>query len=499
MTDTDTVPKTLAGGRYELERELGVGGAASVWLAKDTDLDVWRAVKILTASASERSTIRRRLRAEAKVLARLNHPHILRVVDIGIAERRPFLVMDYVPGGAISDQVRKSGPLQPGHALTICLEVLAALAVAHGKGIVHRDVKPQNILVAEDGRAVLADFGIALIEEGDRRTRTGVAMGSFAFMPPEQRLDAKRVGPTADIYAVGATLYWLLTAKNPVDLFDELDTSVRWAGLPRELVEIIQWATSIEPTDRPQDAAELANRLRDFAPPPVLLRDELDPARFPPPANTMQLETGGLTGTGTASYATSRSVQAASAAAPTLTPTMFPEEKRGLWAIVLALVLVVAALCALAYFLTAPPPTYVRAAPDLDAALDGPVDGFADPSMPGPTANRTEHYVVPQAPAPPIMGGWTGAFDGNPMELQLSGDPSDLRGVVVVSFQGNAIRTPVTGTWNPNSGVLALQDAVDERDSGSYRATRKGGRLQGNFTGRYQNVILPFTLSPANQ
>lgn len=496
MTNLDTVPKNLAAGRYELVREIGVGGAASVWLARDRDLDVPRAIKILTASAAQRSTIRRRLRSEAKVLARLNHPHILRVVDIGIEEDRPFLVMDFLPGGAISDQVRKTGPLDPGRAITICLEVLSALAVAHGKGIVHRDVKPQNILISEDGGAVLADFGIALIEEGDRRTRTGVAMGSFAFMPPEQRLDAKRVGPTADIYAVGATLYWLLTGKNPVDLFDEEPDSTRWAGMPRDLIEIIRWAVSASPEERPQNAAELADRLRDFAPPPVLLRDELDPARFPPPASTMQLETRTGTGTGSAGVTAERSVVPPNPAAPTLTPTMIPEEKRGLWAIILALLLLVGAVVAMGYFLTAPPPRFVREAPHLDDALDPVDDGFADPSLPGPTAQRTEVFPEPTPPPPTTTGKWAGAFDGNPMELTLAGPPSAVTGTVVISFNGNAVTSPVRGSWNADGQVLRLQDVLDVNDAGRYRAVRQGGRLEGRFTGQYRDVILPFTLSP---
>lgn len=275
------------GDRYVLKDVLGRGGAAEVWKAMDTELDVMRAVKILTDKAATRSTMRRRLKAEARALARLNHPHVLRVLDIGIDHQRPYLVMELLTGGSVSDRVRKDGPFPPAEAIVIILEVLSALAVAHGHGIVHRDIKPQNILLDEHGHAVVADFGIALVDQGERKTRTGVAMGSFAFMPPEQRVDAKRVGPSADLYATACTLFWMVTGRTPVDLFTDEEDAPRWAAVPEELRPILRWATQAEPADRPQTAAELSTALGELAPGAFVKQKALDPSRFPAPMSTL--------------------------------------------------------------------------------------------------------------------------------------------------------------------------------------------------------------------
>lgn len=482
-------PARLADGRYVLIERVGSGGAAEVWTARDRDLDVIRAIKLLTLAGSRRATLRRRLRAEAQVLARLDHPHVLRVTDIGTEDERDYLVMDYMPGGSLGDRVQREGPMPVHEAVTAVLEVLSALAAAHGKGVVHRDVKPQNILIAEDGRAVLADFGIALVDWDDRRTRTGVAMGSFAFMPPEQRIDAKRVGPNADLYAAGATLFWLVTGRTPIDLFAADPGTPRYQGVPEDLARAIAWATRASPEDRPQDAAEFAQALRELAPESVRTRLDLDPDRFPPPSPTLLPVTATESAT-----ATPAPIQAAST--ETLTVS-----RPGRRLTMLALVLAILAALLLLGFST----WQVLGSPGLSTRAEVMTVEVIPPSigeplgpeafLPAPTVEpgRTARAAVVDRAA--FARRWSGSFDGRPASLALAGGPSDLHGTWTVRFDGNAVVSDVRGQWLDGGRRLLLEDATDAGDSGRYDARRVGTKLQGTFKGRYRDVIVPFSLS----
>ena len=152
-------------------------------------------------------------------MAQLQHPNVLPVLDIGSEGAHNYVVMALAEGGSVSDKLRVG--LSPREAVDVMLPILSALAAAHASGVVHRDVKPQNILLDGNDTPPLADFGIALIDraDADRRTRTGVVMGSLAYTAPEQRLDARAVTAQADVYAAGTTLYALLTRRSPMDLF----------------------------------------------------------------------------------------------------------------------------------------------------------------------------------------------------------------------------------------------------------------------------------------
>ena len=263
---------------------------ATVYRAWDTILDVPRAIKLLEAAPETRRAWRARLRAEARAMARLSrHPNVLRIYDIGEEAGQDFVVMELAEGGSLADRIAREGPLAPREALQICVQILSALAAAHAEGIVHRDVKPHNILLAEGGRALLADFGIALMAESAlRTTRTGMAIGSMAFMAPEQRLDARRVGPTADLYAVGTTLYNLITADNPIDLFTAAEGSERWLGIPAAIRAILMRATRHEPGERYGSAREMAEEvaqaLLQAGGTPIVVEDPLDPGSFPAPS-----------------------------------------------------------------------------------------------------------------------------------------------------------------------------------------------------------------------
>ena len=255
----------LAGGRYKLEKVIGQGGFATVWRGYDSALGVHRAVKLLHPNLSSRAQFRERLRAEARAMAQLAHPNVLTVHDIGEQDGQDWFVMDLVEGGSLGDWQQRGGPLPPGLAVGCAIQVLSALSAAHASGVVHRDVKPQNILLDADGRCRLADFGIALLESEEmlRSTKTGATMGSLSFMAPEQRLSAKSVGPSADLYAVGSTLYALLTNANAIDLFTAAPSSARWEGVPDALRPILQQVTKHDPGARYQTAGDMAAALAE--------------------------------------------------------------------------------------------------------------------------------------------------------------------------------------------------------------------------------------------
>ncbi len=194
---------------------------ASVWRAHDrfTKRDV--ALKLLRPDAALRRSHRSRFIAEAQTMASLGHPNVLQVYEIGEDKDYVWFSMEIVEGGALIDALQRSGRIPAMQALHWLFQVLQALAAAHDRGVVHRDVKPDNILIRRDGSIALGDFGIARIRDVEftHRTRPGIAMGTAGYMAPEQREDARSVGPPADIYAVGATLYASITGLEPPDLF----------------------------------------------------------------------------------------------------------------------------------------------------------------------------------------------------------------------------------------------------------------------------------------
>ena len=254
--------------RYRLDRELGTGGTATVWLAHDVVLDRPCAVKILKPAEREAAARRERLKTEARALAALDHDCVVRIYDLGQHDGQDYIVMEYLERGSLADRLALEGPLAPTEAVDAVIEVLGALQAAHAAGIIHRDVKPGNVLIRADGAAALCDFGIARTATPGTagRTETGVALGSIGYMAPEQRLDARRAGPSADLYAAACTLFNLVTNDTPVDLYLARDTSPRWEAVPTALRPVLRRATRSEPSARFADADEMAAALRDVRP-----------------------------------------------------------------------------------------------------------------------------------------------------------------------------------------------------------------------------------------
>ena len=264
VTDQE-LPTTLDRGRYRIEKVLGSGGTATVLLAEDTRIGVRRAIKILHPQYARSAESRRRFLNEAHAQAGLAHPNVLMVHDAVEDEVHAFLVMELAEGGNLGDRVVLQGVLSPVDVAEVGITIGSALGVAHRAGVIHRDIKPANILVDRHGVLKLADFGIARVD-GERfhLTQTGSVMGTWAYMPPEQRSDSASVDARSDIYAFGVTLYALLKGREASDLHNREAWERAFVGVPPGLAEIIQTATRLFPEDRYATADELVEALRTW-------------------------------------------------------------------------------------------------------------------------------------------------------------------------------------------------------------------------------------------
>ena len=253
-------------GRYRVERPLGHGAMSTVDLARDVELDREVALKRLAENLARDDDLRARFQREARLAARLAHPNVIQIYDVGEDDDgRPFIAMEYVAGETLAELVARRGPLPPNEAAELGVQACRALAAAHEAGLVHRDVKPQNLLLRSDGVLKLGDFGVAFGLEGTRLTMAGTVLGTAAYFAPEQAR-GEEVTAAADVYGVGAVLYELLTGRpprNPTTLAELSENSAIPVpqGAPPELARLVMSCLAAAPTDRPASAAELAGEL----------------------------------------------------------------------------------------------------------------------------------------------------------------------------------------------------------------------------------------------
>jgi len=217
----------LLGGRYRLEESIGHGGMGTVWRGHDEVLGRPVAVKEVRfppqLGEQEQDELRKRTLREARATASLSHPNVVTTYDVVEEDGLPYIVMELLRACSLSDMLREGGPLPPHRVAQIGLEMLGALELSHRKGVVHRDVKPGNVLINDDGRAILTDFGIATMAGDPALTSTGVVLGSPAYMSPE-RARGKKPGPEADMWSLGATLYAAAEGRPPYDAENALGT-----------------------------------------------------------------------------------------------------------------------------------------------------------------------------------------------------------------------------------------------------------------------------------
>jgi serine/threonine-protein kinase len=240
--------KCLADGRYILCEVVGEGGMATVHRAWDRVRGRWCAIKMLSPVMAMHEDPKARFRREARTLDGLAHPNIVSVQELCEDGRIFFLVMDLVDGGSVAEWVARHGPMSPRQAVTVGIDICAGLGAAHAQGVVHRDIKPDNVLIGQEG-CRLVDFGIAQLRDAHTEiTRTGIRMGTLGFISPEQMVDAKKVDEQADIYSVGATLLFLMSAEVPMPMSKKLVAHAPKMG--EGLARIIAHATRMDPGER---------------------------------------------------------------------------------------------------------------------------------------------------------------------------------------------------------------------------------------------------------
>ncbi len=282
----------LVAGRYRLQSRLGKGGMGTVWLAEDELLGRPVAVKEVAFPADlperERNVLRKRTMREARLAARLDHPAAVTVFDVVQENGWPYIVMEFIRARTLTEVVRDDGRLTPQEAARVGLAVLGALEAAHRLGIVHRDVKPSNIMVGEDGRVTLTDFGIATSTTDSTITTTGLLLGSPSYMAPE-RVDGREPGPASDLWSLGATLYAVVEGRPPFERDEPLLTLaaiVQGQAAPFRdcgvLAPVIQRMLARDPADRPT-AEELRTQLSGIAETPEAPAHEEPAAPEPEP------------------------------------------------------------------------------------------------------------------------------------------------------------------------------------------------------------------------
>src|SRR3954454_14797710 len=252
----------LVAGRYRLHTPLGRGGMGVVWAAEDELLQRPVAVKEVrlpaTVDDEERQLLRERTMREARTAARLDHPCAVRVFDVCEDDEQPFIVMERLTGRTLSDLVKTQGPLSPARAAEVGLCLLDALVAAHAAGIVHRDVKPGNVVVGDDGRVTLTDFGIASTAGDPSITSTGLLLGSPAYIAPE-RARGGSPEPAADLWSLGATLYTAVEGRPPFDKTEAVATLAAVVTEPHDpcrragdgLAQTIDLLLDKDPVNRP--------------------------------------------------------------------------------------------------------------------------------------------------------------------------------------------------------------------------------------------------------
>ena len=259
----------VLGDRYTLVSRIASGGMGDVWAATDTVLERQVAVKILRPSLDDEEVFARRFRNEALHTANLAHVNVATVFDYGEEDNLAYLVMELVPGEPLSDLVKREGALPPEQVRAIMAQAALALGAAHEAGVVHRDVKPANILLMPDGTVKLTDFGIARAIDGSGHTQTGEVLGTPHYLSPEQALGEAATG-ASDLYALGVVAHEMLTGRRPFDKGTPVATALAQVNepppplpdhVPSGLRSLIEACLEKKPADRPASARELGERL----------------------------------------------------------------------------------------------------------------------------------------------------------------------------------------------------------------------------------------------
>jgi serine/threonine protein kinase len=269
-----TVIGTLIGHRFRLEERIGSGGMSSVYRAFDPTLERLVAIKLMHRDISSDPDQLERFRREARAVAQLNHPHVVTVIDAGEDDGAPYIVFEYVEGETLKDRIRRHGRLPVAEAVAYAIEIGRALECAHAHRLVHRDVKPQNVLIDPDGRAKVTDFGIARSLEGQGLTAPGRVLGTTDYVSPEQAL-GHEVTEQSDVYSLGIVLYEMLTGEIPFQADTQVavamkhvreplpDVQRRRPEISAALAASVERATAKETRNRYATVGELVHDLEE--------------------------------------------------------------------------------------------------------------------------------------------------------------------------------------------------------------------------------------------
>lgn len=275
--------------RYNVSETLGSGGMSTVYLAHDEVLGRDVALKVLNRELTKQEEFVERFRREARSAAALSHPNIVQVYDRGESEDGDYYIaMEYVPRGTLKDRIQHEGQLGTRTAVEVAVQIAEALKEAHEHGVIHRDIKPQNVLVTTSGDVKVADFGIARAASSPTMTRENLALGTAAYMSPEQATGEK-VGPTSDLYSLGAVMYEMLTGEPPYKGNEPLSVAMRHVndpapspgelapGIPEDTNDLVVQLLAKDPKDRPESAEALIPALRQSLETPANPRKESAP------------------------------------------------------------------------------------------------------------------------------------------------------------------------------------------------------------------------------
>src|SRR5215216_4428944 len=269
-----TVIGTLINERYRLEEKIGSGGMSSVYRAFDPMLERWVAIKLMHRDISHDPDQLERFRREARTVAQLNHPHVVTVIDAGEDEGAPYIVFEYVEGETLKERIRRLGRLPVSEAVAYAIEIGRALECAHANRLVHRDVKPQNVLIDPDGRAKVTDFGIARSLEAQGLTATGRVLGTTDYVSPEQALGHEVTGQS-DIYSLGIVLYEMLTGETPFKAETQVavamkhvrdplpDVQRRRPEISAALASVVERSTAKETQNRYPSVSQMVHDLEE--------------------------------------------------------------------------------------------------------------------------------------------------------------------------------------------------------------------------------------------
>jgi eukaryotic-like serine/threonine-protein kinase len=265
---------TQLNDRYRLDEKIGTGGMSTVYRAYDPTLERWVAIKLMHRDISDDPDQLERFRREARAVARLSHPHVVTVIDFGEDDGMPYIVLEYVEGETLKERIRRMGRLPVVEAVAYAIEIGRALSAAHAERLVHRDVKPQNVLIDAEGRGKVTDFGIARSLEAHGLTATGRVLGTTDYVSPEQAL-GQDVTEQSDVYSLGIVLFEMLTGEVPFKAESQVavamkhvkeplpDVQRRLPEVSASLAAVLEHATAKETRNRYATAADMVHDLEE--------------------------------------------------------------------------------------------------------------------------------------------------------------------------------------------------------------------------------------------